>query len=215
MARLKLLDPWTGPDAEPGETIGEHIVALVRAGNYAETAAQACGIGTTTYYRWMEQGNTDAPTVYREFREAVLTARATGETRVVVSIASAVRGGALIGEDPVVVNGQPVLDAQGRPVMSRRYAKPDARLGLEFLSRVSPTRFARREQLAVTGADGGPVRVEDATAARLAASLERFAEGRASDARVLDPPTVIDGSVVELDREPRRAIGRGDAGEDE
>ncbi len=192
-----------------GERRGDRIVALIRNGNYAETAARTCGISAPTFYRWMELGDTDAPTRYREFREAVLDARAHAESAIVLSINQAVRGGAPIAEEAVVVDGKPVLGPDGRPLFNRRFSRPDARLGLEFLARTQPRRFGRREQLAITGEDGGPVRVEDEAATRLAASLDAFAE-RVGGWRGLDPPTVIDGTATEVDREPLRELGTGE-----
>jgi hypothetical protein len=55
------------------------IVANVEAGNYAETAVQAEGIAVGTFYRWMEQGAKDESGPFREFREAIVRARATAE----------------------------------------------------------------------------------------------------------------------------------------
>lgn len=71
--------------------IQQRIVSLIKAGNYAETAARASGIGPSTYYRWMDRGRdeqarldqggrprkTEAP--YREFWEAVTRADAEAE----------------------------------------------------------------------------------------------------------------------------------------
>lgn len=48
------------------------IVSYVRAGAYDWVAAQAAGISTATFYRWME-GKTPE---HAEFRDAVLEARA-------------------------------------------------------------------------------------------------------------------------------------------
>jgi transposase len=58
------------------------IVDLVRSGVFIETACAAVGIGTTTYYRWIQKADDpNAPEKYREFRDAITRARATAEAR--------------------------------------------------------------------------------------------------------------------------------------
>ena len=60
----------------------DQIVDLVRNGIFIETACAAVGIGTTTYYRWIQKADDpNAPDKYREFRDAVTRARATAEAR--------------------------------------------------------------------------------------------------------------------------------------
>lgn len=73
--------------------VRDRIVQALTAGNYQETAALYAGIDQGTYYRWMERGRIErdrinagekplkAETIYREFREAVETARAQAEVR--------------------------------------------------------------------------------------------------------------------------------------
>ena len=40
------------------------IVRLLEAGNYRETVCRACGIGTSTLYRWLERGAVEESGVY-------------------------------------------------------------------------------------------------------------------------------------------------------
>jgi hypothetical protein len=73
--------------------VKEKILSALTAGNYQEAAAAYAGIDQGTYYRWMERGRIErdrvnsgekplkAETIYREFREAVETARAQAEVR--------------------------------------------------------------------------------------------------------------------------------------
>jgi hypothetical protein len=44
-----------------------------------ETHADACKIGLSTFYRWMDDGEKDPSSVYGKFREAMLQAMAEGE----------------------------------------------------------------------------------------------------------------------------------------
>ena len=56
--------------------VHQHIVAFIRAGAYDWVAAEAAGIGTSAYYRWMERGEASAAEPYRRFWSAVRQARA-------------------------------------------------------------------------------------------------------------------------------------------
>lgn len=63
----------------------ERIELIIRSGNYAQTACEMVGIGTTTYYRWLELADKEgSPKIYREFRDAIKRAEANAE---VVSVA--------------------------------------------------------------------------------------------------------------------------------
>jgi len=84
MARPAKLTPY----------VQARIVEAVQAGNYVETAAQYANIGLSTFYRWMAEGEGDkAPKRQREFREAVLQARAQAEVRNVTLIQRAANDG--------------------------------------------------------------------------------------------------------------------------
>lgn len=70
----------------------EEIVRLIRAGNVAELAAEATGIGERTFYDWMARGE-KGDELYAEFREAVLLAKAEAEAGLVARIAQAATNG--------------------------------------------------------------------------------------------------------------------------
>lgn len=75
----------------------EVIVERIRSSIPPESAAEATGIGASTYYRWMELGEDrfeagklrKARSPYREFREAVTRARAEAEAINVAHVAGA------------------------------------------------------------------------------------------------------------------------------
>lgn len=72
----------------------DKIVELVRAGNYAETSATVAGVGISTFYTWMSKGEGEkARSPYKEFREAVLGARAEAEARMVMVVQRAANDG--------------------------------------------------------------------------------------------------------------------------
>jgi len=63
--------------------VSERIVQALRAGNYAEPACRSAGISASTYYRWLERGETEADGIYHEFSEAIRQAEADAEVHAV------------------------------------------------------------------------------------------------------------------------------------
>ena len=66
------------------------IVALIRVGNYIETAAATCGINKTTLYDWLKRGARANSGPYHEFSNAVEKALAEAEARDVARIDQAI-----------------------------------------------------------------------------------------------------------------------------
>ena len=58
----------------------QKICRIIRRGNYHYVAAQRCGIGITTFRRWMQQGKRDQSGRFKQFRDAVLEAEKSAET---------------------------------------------------------------------------------------------------------------------------------------
>lgn len=73
--------------------VRKKIVDALKAGNYAEVACRAAGIGESTYYQWIARGRADAEagrqTVYAEFAEAVKEADARAEQYAVAMVLKA------------------------------------------------------------------------------------------------------------------------------
>lgn len=113
------------------KNVREHLVEAVEAGNYVETAVRACGIGTSTYYRWMETGEADAAhdksTIYRELWEAVKKAEAEAEAKALKQIRSA--------------------------------ASDSWQAAAWYLERKFPARWGRKERIEHTGKDGEAISV--------------------------------------------------------
>lgn len=63
--------------------VRDAIVNAVSCGNYPEIAAESEGVDRTTFYRWMQRGATDESGDYRDFRDAVMRARAKAERKMV------------------------------------------------------------------------------------------------------------------------------------
>lgn len=111
------------------EEVQQRAVALLRQGNYIETAARIAGISPATYHGWRERGEADLHagmrTEFSEFFEATTRARAEGEATLLQQIRLAAQG------------------ADGRP--------GDWRAAAWILERTAPDRFGARQELKHSG----------------------------------------------------------------
>lgn len=108
-----------------------NVDRVIRAGNYAQTACQLVGIGTTTYYRWLEMAEEEGtPAIYREFRDAIKRAEAEAEVRTVARVIQAADNGTW-------------------------------QASAWYLERKHPERWGRNEKIRqeITGANGEPLEV--------------------------------------------------------
>jgi len=101
------------------EDLQHKITALLRNGNYVETACGAAGISVSTFYAWMERGEADeragTQSAFLEFSEAVHRTRAEGEALLLQQI--------------------------------RQAAPTDWRAAAWILERTAPERFGRRTEI--------------------------------------------------------------------
>lgn len=139
----------------------KEAVDLVKLGNYIETVCQYLGIGETTWYRWMQEGEKAKSGIKRDFWESIKRAEAHAEIR----------------------NVQIIQKAADK-------AKDDPKLwvaAMTFLERKFPERWGRKDKVKAdlqhTGKDGGPIKTENETKIKLEnlsdeelAVLERIAE---------------------------------------
>ena len=110
----------------------EQVVTAIRLGNYAQTACELVGIGTTTYYRWLEMAEKPSnPQIYREFRDAIKRAEAEAEVRTVARIMRAADDGTW-------------------------------QASAWYLERKHPEKWGKNEKIRqeITGIDGAPVEVK-------------------------------------------------------
>jgi len=70
--------------------VQQRICSAIEGGNFVATAAQLAGVSRATLYRWIALADTDDKQ-YRDFRDALLTARAKAEARAVAVIVKAGR----------------------------------------------------------------------------------------------------------------------------
>lgn len=71
------------------------IVALIRAGNYIETAAAEAGISATTFREWLKRGRRDSEagkqTEFSKFADDIEQAQAASEAILVTGLATAAK----------------------------------------------------------------------------------------------------------------------------
>ena len=80
------------------DEVQKQIVKAIAAGAYGEVAAEAAGIGKTTFYRWLSEGKRRKRGRFQEFRDAIKKAQARGEHADLATIRKRAQGGAIIEE---------------------------------------------------------------------------------------------------------------------
>jgi hypothetical protein len=181
------------------DEVEARILDAVRGGNFLTTAAAYAGIGERTLYTWLS----DERPRYRQFRQAVDTARAEAEVRTAASMQRLILGGETKRE---VTRTTTHPDGSVTREVEREVTLPDMKAIGFYLERSHPDRWGRRQALEVTGAGGGPVQVGvqidvAGIAARVAAARAELAEEHAA----LPPPPepvrpdeeIIDAEIVE------------------
>jgi hypothetical protein len=153
----------TAPKRKPGRPHGltpaifAAVVGSIQVGGYAVRAAEAAGIGESTYYLWITRGEAEAQwvadghrphaaeRVFLEFLESIKRADAEAELYAVA-----------------VVQG----------AMSESW-----QAAMTYLERRHPDRWSRREQREHSGPSGGPIvhRLSTVTDEELASATDRLA----------------------------------------
>jgi hypothetical protein len=140
--------------------------------------------------------------IYAQFAEAVTRARARAETNVVAVVTKVIEGGYLLEEEPALNgDGLPIYDKDGEPLMRRKYAPPDGKLGMEYLRRSFPQRWAPADEGRDETAAGGAAAGAPAAVSQIVDRLALFAARRSEEAE-LDPEDVVEGEVVADDASP-------------
>lgn len=132
----------------------DKIVQAIRAGNFLSTAAAFAGVSESILYSWLAEGRKEgAPQNKAEFSDAVTQARADMEVRVVANVMRDIQGGYVRSRRIRVLR-------DGTEQIEEDIAGPNGALGLKVLTAAFPSRWAGRQQIELTGADGGPVHIE-------------------------------------------------------
>lgn len=109
------------------------IARYVRGGMGREAAARLAGVGPSTFYRWMVDGEAEEEGIYREFRETILNAEARLQRQATLVLKRQMRS-----------SNQGIAQRAAMYVLTNRF----------------PREFSARHQVEATGRDGGPVAVE-------------------------------------------------------
>jgi len=123
------------------------IIALIKAGNYIETACEAIGVHKGTYYNWHKQGEREyleveklkkarkkipkklSESIFLDFFNAIKVARAVSEAKYLDCIRKAADGGAW-------------------------------QAAAWFLERTRFKQYGRKEAVQLTGEDGEPIKAQ-------------------------------------------------------
>jgi hypothetical protein len=170
------------------------FLRYVEDGNHIKTACALVGIHPATIYRWIERAEDadellldnqpidEVQRVYCDFRDAYVLARARAQKVAVDTIQRAMKGGQIISEKPLQnMDGEAVRDDEGRILYERTFTQPDGRLALAYLGRTAPDMWGQNAQkLELTGANGGPIAIEQQVAG-LADRIAQVAAARMAD----------------------------------
>lgn len=178
----------------------EDVCALIRAGNYQETAAVAVGISKATYHGWKARGlearaiieatgglpeDKAGERLFLEFLDAVEEARADAESEAIQTLLRLAHGGEVI---EVEVHLDP--DTEEKVGETIRFSKPDRQAIAWYLERSFPERYGKR--LEIGGPDQGPIPVEVEVSARdsLRKRLSQVAGRLEESSETVDAPAI-------------------------
>lgn len=214
----------TGRPTSLTQNTHDTIVGYAEEGLPLETCATLAGIHPATFFRWMNRGEQaritldengsipDEEEPFREFREAVLNARALAMRKMTRLVTKAATGGHVLSETYLQdMNGDLVYDNEGNPAVNRVYAPIDGRLAMKFLERAQPKEWSPaaatiQAKVEVSGPDGGPVHVKHSLEeiGNLHDRLARVKAEREEDERVMaaveagqDPEDIVDAELVD------------------
>ena len=110
--------------------VQEQICNAIRAGSYAEVAARFAGVASTTFYKWMALG--DGVDAKAPYKE--------------------------FREE--VESAKAVAEVRNIGLIQQAANNGTWQAAAWYLERTAPARWGRRSALEVTGAEGGPVKVD-------------------------------------------------------
>lgn len=202
--------------------VAETILGNLMDGIAIDASCALAGIHVATFHRWMQRGEQarimldehgaipDEEERFRDFREAVMDARAQAERKATRIVMTAMDGGFVLSEEPIVdIEGQVQYDANtGQVLYKRSYKPPDGRLALAYLQRARAKDWSiaaanLNAKVEVSGPGGGPINVThehkqiESLAERLLAVRHEFEAEDALDAE--EERDVVEAEVVEDD----------------
>ena len=129
----------------------ENLTKFVRSGTYMSVAAENCGVSERTLYRWLESGEKTkhGNSPHRQLCQAITRARADVETERVAKLRD-------YGMGTHVEQTRTITRANGDVEVIETFGG-DWRALAFLLERQYPERWGKREQIALTGAEGKPL----------------------------------------------------------
>ena len=112
------------------DEVQETICNAIKAGNYSEIAAKYAGVSSTTFYKWMALG--DGDNAESPYREF----------------------------REAVENARAIAEVRNIGLIQQAATNGTWQAAAWYLERTAPARWGRRSALEVTGAEGGPIRVD-------------------------------------------------------
>jgi transposase len=150
------------------KALGDEIVALIEAGNYAETACAIVGINKTTFYQWLKDGARATAGSKRDFSNAVKRASGIAERDDLAVIEKAAKGYTVVEvrvvNKPIKLTRR-ITNSDGSVVVEERVEffdektiakvkKFDWKASAWRLERRHPDRFGRKVAIDATISDG-------------------------------------------------------------
>lgn len=177
--------------------VQKRICDAIRGGLFVVQAARLGGIAETTYYRWMDQGNSDPdeePDLrckpLKELRDMCATAgitipakpKPTKDTYAAALEAAGIGTWAIYREFREAVHDAEA-ELEARLVLELQEAFPkNPALIKEMLARRFPERWSPTQHLRVAGENGGPVQIEQTDERQLAETVQAYLKGRDDEA---------------------------------
>jgi hypothetical protein len=110
--------------------VQEQICNAIKAGSYSEIAARYAGVGSATFYKWMALGDGDS--AESPYKEF----------------------------REAVENARAAAEVRNIGLIQQAANNGTWQAAAWYLERTSPARWGRRSALEVTGAEGGPVKID-------------------------------------------------------
>lgn len=130
--------------------VRKRIEKAVRDGNYLNVAASLGGIHPATLFAWLKRGEEARSGLYREFRDAIVSARHEAEARNIAVIQKAAQG------YPVKRTVRKT-DADGKVVEEVTTTREfDWRASAWYLERSFPKKYGKRDHLTHAGDKDAP-----------------------------------------------------------
>ena len=119
------------------------IVPIIEQGNLPEVAAASCGITKQTFVAWLKLGHDEPRSIYRKFSQAVFSAQAEAQRRLLKVLENASQGTStvtLVKDE----HGNQLYDKDGLPLHTKPI-QPDWQAAAWLLERLNRDAFGKKD----------------------------------------------------------------------